>query len=39
MFKGVKVLEKYGFVKLNTKRGKDHYQKQHEYIFVLDLQK
>jgi hypothetical protein len=33
----LKVLEKYGFKKLNTKRGKNHYQKHKEYIFVLDL--
>ena len=33
----LKVLEKYGFEKLNTKRGKNHYQKHKEYIFVLDL--
>ena len=33
----LKVLEKYGFKKLITKRGLKHYQKYKEYIFVLDL--
>lgn len=33
----LKVLEKYGFKKLTTKRGLNHYKKHNEYIFVLDL--